>query len=520
MKTDRRSPHPLSAALTGLLGVAVALGVAEFAAAFVRAQAAPVIAVGGDAIDRTPEWLKSFAIRTFGEHDKQVLLGGLVLGLAVLATLIGLVAGRRRGLGVLGMAVLGAVGLVAALGRPGGDLTDALPALLGAAAGAIALVLLLRAASMPTRAGIAEGADADDEHRAGGRRSFLLAAGGAAAVAAAGGSLGRVSAGRRGVAEARRAVRLPAPARRAAPVPTGADLRIPGLSPFVTPNADFYRVDTALTLPQVDPADWRLRVHGMVERPVELTFAELLRRPLVERDITLACVSNQVGGPYVGHARWLGIVLADLLREAGPQAGADQLLSRSADGWTCGTPLGAVLDGRDAMLAVGMNGEPLPIAHGFPVRMVVPGLYGYVSATKWLVDLEVTRYRDHRAYWTARGWATDAPVKTMARIEVPRPLRRVEAGRVAVAGTAWAQHRGVAAVQVRVDGGPWRQARLAPVPGADTWRQWVLEWDAAPGVHRLEVRATDAGGAVQPPERVPPYPDGATGWHSIVVTVE
>ncbi|MFI6522785.1 molybdopterin-dependent oxidoreductase [Spirillospora sp. NPDC050679] len=511
--------------LIGLLCVAVALGAAEFAAAFVRAQAAPVIAVGGAAIDLTPEWLKSFAIRTFGEHDKQVLLGGLVLGLAVFAALLGLAAGRSRALGSLGVAALGLVGAVAAFTRPGGGLTDVVPALLGTVAGEVALLLLLRTAPTPARARGADDAQHGAAHRKGGhradgRREFLLAAGGVAAVAAAGGSLGRVLAGRRSVAEARRAVRLPTPVGRAAPVPVGADLRIPGLSPFVTPNADFYRVDTALTLPQVDPADWTLRVHGMVDRPVELTFAELLRRPLVERDITLACVSNQVGGPYVGHARWLGVLLADLLREAGPRAGADQLLSRSADGWTCGTPLQVVLDGRDALLAVGMNGEPLPIAHGFPVRMVVPGLYGYVSATKWLVDLEVTRYRDHRAYWTARGWATDAPIKTMARIEVPRPLRPVRSGRIAVAGVAWAQHRGVAAVQVRVDGGPWRQARLAPVPGADTWRQWVLEWDAPPGTHRLEVRAVDARGAVQPQKRVPPYPDGATGWHSIVVTVE
>lgn len=314
-------------------------------------------------------------------------------------------------------------------------------------------------------------------------------------------------------------VGLPRPHRPAAPVPAGADLRIPGLTPFVTPNDDFYRIDTALALPQVDPDEWTLRVHGMVDRPVELSFGELLRRPLIEHDITLTCVSNEVGGQYAGNARWLGASLADLLRAAGIRAGADQILSRSADGWTCSTPVETVLDGRDALLAVAMNGDPLPVAHGFPARMVVPGLYGYVSATKWVVDLEITRFTDSEAYWTARGWADRAPVKTMARIDLPASTGKVGPGRVPIAGVAWAQHRGISAVEVRIGRSPWREARLAPVPGTDTWRQWVLEWDAVPGTHRLEARATDGTGATQPADYRPPIPDGATGWHSVEVTV-
>jgi hypothetical protein len=257
----------------------------------------------------------------------------------------------------------------------------------------------------------------------------------------------------------------------------------------------------------------------MVHRPFELSFDELLRRPLLEHDITLACVSNEIGGTLAGNARWLGASLPALLREAGVRSGADQILSRSADGMTVSTPIDVIMDGRDSLLAVGMNGQPLPVAHGFPARMVVPGLYGYVSATKWVVDLKVTRFATDAAYWTKRGYAERGPIKTFSRIDVPQAFKQVRAGRTAIAGTAWAQHRGISAVEIRIDDGPWRQAQLAPVPGIDTWRQWVTEWDATPGSHNLQVRATDGTGALQPQDRLPPFPDGATGWHSIVVTV-
>ncbi|MER5645407.1 molybdopterin-dependent oxidoreductase [Streptosporangium sp. NPDC002524] len=342
------------------------------------------------------------------------------------------------------------------------------------------------------------------------RRAFLLTGAGAGAAFAA----GRLLSSR---VPAATELALPAPASPARPLPAGTDLRVPGLSPFVTPAADFYRVDTALVVPRPDLASWTLRVHGT--RTIELTMADVLRRGLIERDITLTCVSNEVGGPYAGNARWLGVPLPVLLREAGVPAGADQLLSTSADGWTCGTPIEIVMDGRDAMLAVGMNGRALPAERGFPARLLVPGLYGYVSATKWVVDLRLTRYADERAYWTERGWAVDAPVKTMSRIDVPAPLERLPAGTVRVAGVAWAQHRGVAAVEVRVDGGPWQEATLAATPGPDTWRQWTWTWRATSGTHTLESRATDATGSVQRSSRVTPFPDGATGWHSVVVTV-
>lgn len=351
------------------------------------------------------------------------------------------------------------------------------------------------------------------------RRRFLGYAAGAVVLAGAGGGIGELLRGRFDVASARAGIRLPAPASPAPRIPAGADLKIPGLSRFVTPASRFYRVDTALTLPQVDPRRWMLRIHGMVDRPLELSFDDLLHRPLDERLITLTCVSNQVGGPYVGNARWLGVDLAELLRSAGVHSGADQILSRSADGWTSGTPVATIMDGRDALLAVGMNGEPLPVAHGFPARMVVPGLYGFVSATKWVVDMNVTTFAAERAYWAKRGWAVKAPIKTMSRIDVPKPLSRVPAGATKIAGVAWAQYHGIAHVEVRVDNGPWQHARLAPVPNTDTWQQWVHDWHATPGQHTIQARATDRTGYTQTPHRVAPIPNGASGWQSVVVTV-
>ncbi|MGW7415619.1 molybdopterin-dependent oxidoreductase, partial [Streptomyces sp. NPDC054863] len=359
------------------------------------------------------------------------------------------------------------------------------------------------------------------------RRAFVVAASAVAAASAGAGLLGRrLNSGRQAdAAAARSRIAIPAPAERARPVPSGAELRVPGLGPLTTPNRDFYRVDTALVVPRVDATRWRLTIHGKgVTRPLVLSYADLLRRPLIERDTTLTCVSNQVGGPYVGNARWIGVRLADLLREAGvrpPSGGgpADQLVARSVDGMTLGSPVETVLDGRDALLAVGMNGEPLPFDHGFPVRMVVPGLYGYVSACKWLQEIELASFDDFDTYWVRRGWAREAPIKTQSRIDTPRPFASPKAGTVTVAGVAWAQHRGIARVEVRVDGGPWQDARLATETSRDTWRQWRWPWPATPGSHTLEVRATDREGSTQTERRVGTVPDGATGLHSVVVSV-
>jgi DMSO/TMAO reductase YedYZ molybdopterin-dependent catalytic subunit len=512
-QTPRRARSALGA-LAGLLAALVALGTAELAAAVVRPQASPVVAVGGSVIDATPVWLKDFAIRTFGANDKPVLIGSILVVLLLLSLVTGALAVRRRVVGLAGVAVLGLVGAASAATRPAAEALDPLPSLAGAVVGSAVLVLLLRALESSAETTTSE--TVTDEQR----RRFLVTGLVAAGAGLGAGSVGRlVSSRRSSVAEARADVRLPAPVDDALPVPRGTDLKLAGLTPFRTPNADYYRVDPALVGPQVSTDGWRLRVHGMVDTEIELDFDQLLARDLIERDITLTCVSNEVGGRYAGSARWLGAPLADLLKEAGVDPEADMILSTSSDGMTISTPTAVVMDGRDAMLAVGMNGEPLPATHGFPVRRVVPGLYGYVSATKWLVDLELTRFADTEAYWTERGWAERAPVKTMSRVDTPKPFAKLPAGKVAVAGVAWAQHRGLDRVEVRVDEGPWQEARLAEVPSTDTWRQWVWQWDARPGSHRIEVRATDADGETQPERRADPFPSGATGWHSTVVTV-
>ncbi|CAL9565817.1 Protein-methionine-sulfoxide reductase catalytic subunit MsrP [Streptomyces sp. enrichment culture] len=518
--------RPAAGALAGAVSGFAALAVAELVSAAVRPEAGPVVAVGGAVIDRTPAEVKDWAIRNFGTDDKLVLQTGILGVLALVAISLGMAALRFRRAGAAGVLVFGVIGALAATTRPDSrGLSDALPALVGAGAGA---VLLHALAGRPARreragAGVSSPSAADWD-----RRGFVVAAGAAAVASAGAGALGRFLNGSRGgdAVASRSRVVLPAPASPAAAVPRGAALRIDGVSPFVTPNRSFYRVDTALVVPKVDATTWRLRIHGDgVRRPRTLSFDDLLRRELVARDITLTCVSNEVGGPYVGNARWIGVRLADLLAECGvvpPSRGgpADQLVARSVDGMTLGSPVEDVMDGRDALLAVGMNGEPLPFAHGFPVRMVVPGLYGYVSACKWIEDIELTTFASYDPYWVRRGWARRAPVKTQSRIDTPKPFARLPAGPVTVAGVAWAQRRGIDRVEVRVDDGPWQQARLAAEDSRDTWRQWSFPWQATKGGHTLTVRATDRTGRTQTARRARTVPDGATGRHSVVVTVE
>jgi DMSO/TMAO reductase YedYZ molybdopterin-dependent catalytic subunit len=524
--------------VSGLLAAAAALGVAQLVAGITGPLGSPVVAVGEVAINLTPVPVKDFVIAHAGSHDKQVLVAGILLMLAAFAAVVGMLALRRVGYGFAGLGVFGVLGAAAAITRPNSGPADLLPTLVGLAVAAVALTLLVSAAggrqrtrpasrrgpAAPTRGGPASAAPAEarpgaSSARTPDRRRFLALAAGTAAVAAAGGLAGEKLLSRFNVDRLRAAIRLPAPAKRAPAVAAGTQLPIPGITPFFTSNASFYRVDTELVLPQIAPDEWMLRVHGMVDRPLELSFGDLLRRPLTEADITLACVSNQVGGPLAGNARWLGASLAALLREAGVHAGADQILSTSNDGWTAGTPTAVVMSDPDALLAVGMNGQPLPIAHGFPARMIVPGLFGYASATKWVTDIELTSFAAQRSYWVQRGYSVMGPIKTMSRIDLPKPFQQVRAGRTAVAGVAWAPHRGIDRVQVQADGGPWHDAQLAVADGIDTWRQWVWYWDAAPGLHQLQVRATDGTGATQPAERTGVFPNGATGWDSAAVTV-
>lgn len=497
----------------------MAVGVAQLVAGFISPETSPIVTIGQTSIDLTPEWLKSFAIRAFGPQDKQILLGGIGIVLTTGAIVLGVLSVRRRWIGFAGLVVLAIVGVVAALTRPAASLIDALPVVVGAAAGALMLAILLRAALAPADRIIdAQGVDTPRDRTHLDRRSFFAASAAGFGVAVLAGGAGRTL-GRRLEADGSRAgVTIPAPISAAAAV-GAVDLEGDGAAPFFTPNDRFYRVDTALLVPAVMAEDWHLRIHGMVDRTIDLSYEQLLARPLIERDITLTCVSNPVGGSYVGNARWVGVALADLLDEAGVHPGADQLVSRSVDGWTAGTPTAVVMDGRDAMLAVSMNGETLPLAHGFPVRMLVPGLYGYVSATKWLSELQLSTFEAFDPYWIERGWAEQGPIKTMSRIDTPRSLAEVPAGTVPVAGVAWAQHRGIDRVEVQVDDGPWTVARLAAQDTADTWRQWLWHWQATPGEHRVRVRATDRTGATQTDVRAEPFPDGATGHHEIVLRV-
>jgi DMSO/TMAO reductase YedYZ molybdopterin-dependent catalytic subunit len=549
-------------ALAGGLAAAAALAVGELVAGLVGADN-PVVSVGELVIEHAPSWLKDFAVETFGEDDKPALIVGTAVTLVLVSLVLGALSVRRLWVGVAGTVALGAVGAYAALTRPVASVSDVWPSVAAGLTGSLVLVALLRPGALVAVLGRVAGTDAGRSDalappvhgstpssssssapvavagavdRPAGppvmrptrapappgfdRRRFLfsaLAVGGGAIVA---GGAGRALQGRFSVSADRAAITLAPPASSAAALPSAADLAVGGVTPFVTPNADFYRVDTALTVPQVDPSSWELTIRGMVDNPVTLTFQDLLDRELVERDITLVCVSNEVGGPYAGMARWLGVPMASLLEEAGVQAGADQVVSRSVDGWTAGTPTELLLDGRDALLAIGMNGEPLPLEHGFPARMVTPGLYGYTSATKWITEIELTTFDSYDAYWVQRGWAQVAPIKTMARIDTPKGLGKVRSGPVPIGGVAWAIHRGIDAVEVRIDGGDWQRARLGEVPSVDTWRQWVFDWEASAGRHTIEARAVDGNGEVQTEARAEPIPDGASGWHQVVVIVE
>jgi DMSO/TMAO reductase YedYZ molybdopterin-dependent catalytic subunit len=509
------------AALVGVIAALATLAIAEVAALFLAPASGPLFAVGGWVIDIVPAWLKQLVIDLFGTGDKVALL--VVLGVVVLAlaALIGTLEYRRPPLGIVGLVIVGGIAVFAVTTRAEATAVWAVPTVIGMVGG----VLVLRVASDRLRRWSVDsepvGAFGDPRGASVSRRGFLTVAIGTAGAAIVAGTVARaMNAGTTAVNAVRAALKLPAPAVAAAPIPAGAALDIDGLAPLVSPNDSFYRIDTALQVPVIDADAWRLRVTGMVENEIEVTFAELLALPLVETYVTLMCVSNEVGGYLTGNAKWLGYPIRDLLARAKPTKGADVVLSTSQDGFTATTPLEVLQDeGRDSLLAVGMNGEPLPVEHGFPVRMVVPGLYGYVSATKWVVELKVSTFAKESAYWTDRGWSAKGPVKTSSRIDVPAFGDSLEPGTVAIAGVAWAQHTGIDKVEVRIDNDPWQEATLAEAISADTWRQWFIEWPATSGDHTLEVRATDASGFTQTEKRVDVIPDGAEGWHTIQVRV-
>lgn len=499
--TTRRPPWALAGIIAGLAGLAT-----SYATAMVLTiREAPVVAVAELVIRLTPGSLAERAIDVLGHLDKPVLVGGVLVLLLACFAGAGLLARGGWWRPMLVWVALAAVGLVAVLVQRGAGAIDTLPVIVG-------LVTWVTLHSALTDALYRARRRPDLESHE--RRVFLMVAGVVSAAAVGIAVAGRlVGAGRRHVEVSRRLLRIPGVTRREAPAATS--LGLPGITPWHTPNEEFYRIDTAIALPTIEPDDWSLRIHGLVERELVLSYTDLVRRQMTESWITLNCVSNEVGGDLIGNARWSGVRIADLLAGLGVSPEADCVLQTSHDGWTCATPLEVLTDDRDAMLAVAMNGHPLPIEHGFPVRTVVPGLYGYVSATKWVVDLEVSTFAESVGYWSTRGWSALGPVKIASRIDVPRSGDDVPVGAFSFGGVAWHQHTGIAHVEVQVDGGEWTRAELAEVPSVDTWVQWAVTLDVSEGDHEVRVRAVGTDGETQTSAIARPDPDGATGWHTV-----
>ncbi|CAN5642701.1 molybdopterin-dependent oxidoreductase [soil metagenome] len=506
-------------ALGGAAAAALALGAGELAAALLGG-GSPILAIGAVVIDLQPPGAKDLMVELFGTGDKLVLEVATALGALLFGALIGVGTRFSMLAAMAGIVAFGGVALAAILRDPLVGLSAAL--IVVAAAVAVGLIslprLLPRAESNAATALTEQDGSLPTVAKAGQpveRRRFLVVTGSALAVGGLLAFVGRFV----GASDSRPIdVRLPRPGEALPPLPAGADFLIDGLSPIVVPHGQFYRIDTRLNVPNLDPDQWRLRIYGMVEHEIEFGYYELLAMPLIERYVTLACVSNEVGGDLVGNARWTGTLLRLLLERAGVQPGATQIVGRSFDGWTAGFPT-AHLDGAgsEALVAVGMNGDPLPARHGFPARLVVPGLYGYVSATKWITEIELTTLEAFDAYWVPLGWAKEAPILTQSRIDVPRAGAALTSGPIEAAGVAWAPTRGISAVEIQLDDGAWQPAQVSLALSDAAWVQWRATIDVPAGAHSLRVRATDGTGTVQDSRRTPPAPDGARGYHEIRV---
>ena len=504
MATQRTNEVPRGrAALNGVLATGAGLGAGHFAS-LLAPESSPVVAVASRAIDLTPGPVKNWAVSTFGTADKAVLVVGAIVVTLGLGALVGLVARRSMPAGLICSAALAAVAIAAAGPNSGREMLWWAPGLAALAVGGWALLRLVRASG---EAGVVPVQDGR------GRREWFRLALGVGGLGVVGALVGQWPRG----AGAPPSVTLPTVS--ATPLPTGIEGQVPGLSPFVTPASDFYRIDTALSPPSVDIKSWRLSISGLVDHPFSIGWDELLAMDAIERPVTLECVSNEVGQDLIGSALWQGVRTSELLTRAGVQPGADMVLSTSVDNFTVSTPLGALQDDRDALVAYGMNGAALPPKHGFPVRLLTPGLYGFVGATKWLVKMEVTTFAKRQAYWTQLGWSDHGPIKPSSRIEVPRPGAHVAKGSVTVGGTAWAHGVGVGRVQVRVDRGAWADVTLGPDAGIEYWRQWIWTWDATSGDHELQVRVIDSAGKAQDETTADPFPNGASGLHTIHVVV-
>jgi DMSO/TMAO reductase YedYZ molybdopterin-dependent catalytic subunit len=502
-------------AMAGVAAAAVALGVTQLFAVFLGPEADARIAVGSAVIDLTPGPVKEWAIQTFGTADKLVLSVLVVAVIAAIAAVTAQYETRRVPVGSATIVLAGVAGCAAVLSRAGATVTDIAPTVIGTVCG-VAVLRLLTSGRFTDDTESDPAADAPDR----GRRLSLVTLGflGAGALTGVGGGvLSRLTTS---VAGDRNAFALPKIDVAAPAVPSAVQPQGVSLPSFVTGNGDFYRIDTALSVPQLSRADWELKIHGMVDREMTYRFDDLEKFEVVEKLVTLTCVSNPVGGDLIGNAAWTGYRVRDLLAEVGIHPDADMVLSTSIDGFTAGSPVEALTDDRESLLAIGMNGRPLPTEHGYPARLVVPGLYGYVSATKWVVDLELTRFDRAQGYWTPLGWSAHGPIKTQSRIDVPRSGQDVAQGAVTFGGVAWAQDRGVRVVEVRIDEGDWERADLGANYANDTWRLWSFRWEASkPGLHTISVRAIDNTGAVQTADIADPIPDGATGWHTVSFAV-
>lgn len=528
-ETDPAAPHPAVpgaprpplalGSVTGLLCGAVGIASGSLVAAMAEV-AGPVKVVGNAVIERAPATVKDLAIEIFGTANKTALQVGIVIVLAIIAALLGAQSLSTPVPLLIGITVTTVCGALAATDAPMIEFWSVIsPVIGGVAALAVAPHLLTLLGSTwsthwwrrrtPGPSRVPLGWD---------RRRFVrhaMATSGATVIIGSVALAGDRRRNRRLAAQIPDTLPPLRPTEGPAPLPEVTVAEVP----FITPTTDFYRIDTALSFPSVDLDKWTLRIGGLVDRPIELSYADLQRLPQLERVVTICCVSNEVGGPYIGNAVWQGVALGEVLRRCGVQSSAEQVFSVSLDGWTSGFPVDVALDGRDALIAIGMNGEPLPLRHGFPARLIVPGLYGYVSATKWLSEIRINRWDDAEGFWIPRGWARDAPIKTQSRIDVPRRGQTVPAGIVTLAGVAWAPHTGVAAVEVRIDGGEWLSAELSSDVTDDAWRVWRLSWAATSGTHTVQVRATDKSGYVQTDAVRPVAPDGATGWHTRQITV-
>ena len=566
------SPDTMGA-LAGTAGAALGLGFGELTEGAFESIPSLVVAVSELLSDYTPGDVVRFSIANFGASQKSLLAAGIIIATLALGGVLGRFAARGRPRVTLaGFALFGLLGGWAVARNPispaVGSWVVALAAAVLAAGSTLLLVHLASKRTVPAPgsepAGTADPAEPVDPVMPEGpaapadagttRRAFFVYAAGAGAAALAMVGLGRALRGQSAAEQFLEANAL-RPSETTVPsapttepqtvsastttsttlVPESAgssvqtqlaaldtlDDEVAGISSYVTPNDSFYRIDTAFgRVPQVDPGDWRLRFTGMVDNPYEITFDEIQAMDLSDYVITLSCVSNEVGGNLVGNAVWTGVPLSVLLDRAGVQAGADQVVGRSVDDWTAGFPTGVVYDGRNAILAIGMNDEFLPTIHGFPARLVVAGLYGYVSAVKWIEEINLTTWDGFDGYWVPRGWSKEGPMKTQSRIDVPAGGRGLVAGQpTPIAGIAWAPTRGIERVEVNIDDEGWLPCQLSEAVGDESWVQWHREWTPSAGRHRIQVRATDGDGTTQRSEEVSPAPNGAEGWHTVTVNV-